>query len=386
MTARGLYTLVFGSVMMITALSVGSSGAFLLGAVALVAFCLSLISILCAYYTCSITQTVQGDQVSRGASCSYALTVRLYSPIPIAPLQLRVCLPSRKQSEFVLPARLWGETGSDNDFPCPHVGVFPVGVLRITFCDCFGLFSLAHTVRDPLSHVVVLPNPRDVKALSYSPGEGESSIALRAQADRTTPADTRSWQDGDDMKRIHWKLSMRRQELMVHTYETPQRPDALILLDCGIPAMPDGEDASGVFRANIIDALTETTAGILKSLLDSQRIVRMPLTGSQSVEFSGQQSECLPQMLAALARESFSMRTDFVRMLLLSSRRMRRTGSTVILSSRLTPAIADTVIALGRMGPHTRFVLISSSGTTKTQNQLMHLLESSDIETELVVT
>ena len=34
MTARGFYLLLFGSLMLFTALSVGSSGAFLLGAVA----------------------------------------------------------------------------------------------------------------------------------------------------------------------------------------------------------------------------------------------------------------------------------------------------------------------------------------------------------------
>ena len=385
MTARALYTLVFGATMMLTALSVGSAGAFLLGAAALLAFFLSLAAVLLAFFSCRITQEVEGGQTTRGASCRYALCVRLFSPIPIAPLSLRVCLPSGRQSDFMLPTRLFGETGSDNSFPCPHVGVYPVGVTRIAFSDCFSLFSLVHAVRDPLVSVTVLPNPREAQPLSYSPGEGETSMALRAQADRTTPADTRAWQDGDDLKRVHWKLSMRRQELMVHTYETPQRPDALVLLDCGAPVMPGGETAEGAARACIIDALTETTAGILKGLLDARRIVRMPLNGERAIELSGQESERLPQMLTALAQEPFSRQTDFVRMLLLASRRMRRTGSTVVLSSRLTPAIADTLIALGRMGPATRFVFVCSGAPTDTQEQLLRLLESSGVTTQQVI-
>ncbi|MBQ2990187.1 MAG: DUF58 domain-containing protein, partial [Clostridia bacterium] len=243
MTARALYTLVFAGVMLLTALSVGSAGAFLLGAAALSAFALSLVGVLSAFFTCKLSQHMPSGQVSRGDSCPYTLAVRLFSPMPIAPLTLRVCLPSGRQSEYMLTVRLFGKTESDNRFSCPHVGVFPVGVTRVTFSDCFGLFHIPRAVRDPLGSVTVLPNPKPSQPLSYSPGEGETSMALRAQADRTTPADTRAWQDGDDVKRVHWKLSMRRGELMVHTYETPQRPDALVLLDGGGPARPRGRRA-----------------------------------------------------------------------------------------------------------------------------------------------
>jgi len=385
MTARGLYTLLFGGVMMLTSLSVGSASAFLLGVVALSAFFLSLLGVFCAFFSCRLTQAVSSGQAVRGGSCLYTLSLRILSPVPIAPAYLCVCLPSGKKSEFMLPLRLFGETASDNRFSCPHVGVFPVGVTEITLGDCFGLFSLSHSVRQPLSSVTVLPDPRPAPPLAYSPGEGESSMALRAHADRTTPADTRSWQEGDDLKRVHWKLSLRRQELMVHTYETPQRPDALILLDCSSPAMPDGSAAEGAARANIIDALTESTAGILKNLLESRRLVRMPLAGERTAELSGQDSESLSPMLLALAQESFVRTSDFVRILLLSSRRMQRTGSTVVLSSRLTPPIADAVISLAQMGPHMRFVLVSGGSSTDTQQQLLKLLQASGVETDCII-
>ena len=44
MTARGFYLLLFGSLMLFTALSVGSSGAFLLGAAARAAFICACVS------------------------------------------------------------------------------------------------------------------------------------------------------------------------------------------------------------------------------------------------------------------------------------------------------------------------------------------------------
>ena len=378
MTARGFYTLLFGAVLMLTALSVGSSGAFLLGAAALLAWLLALLTVLCARFTCRLTQQSDLSQAVRGGACRLSIAVRLLSPLPLAPLSLSVRLPNGRVSEFLLGTRLLGETVSDNAFPCPHVGVFPVGVTRVTFTDCFGLFTLRRAVRRQPDPVTVLPDPRDLPPLPFSPGEGETTSAQRAQADRTTPTDTRPWQEGDELKRVHWKLSMRRQALMVHTYETPQRPDALILLDCAPPP------AEGNARAAMIDALTETCAGVAKALLDAHRITRMPLSGDAPRELSGQSPEALDAMRQALAQESFSRKADFARVLLLSARRMRRTGSTAILSCRLTPAIADAVIALGRMGPHTRFWLIVSGGTDETQEKLLHLLRQSGVEATLV--
>ena len=48
MTARGFYTLLFGALMLFTALSVGSAGAFLLGTAALLCWALSLLCVCAA--------------------------------------------------------------------------------------------------------------------------------------------------------------------------------------------------------------------------------------------------------------------------------------------------------------------------------------------------
>ncbi|MBQ8620325.1 MAG: DUF58 domain-containing protein [Clostridia bacterium] len=378
MTARGFYTLLFGAVMLLTALSIGSQAAFLLGVCALIACALALLSVLFVRFSFRMSQHLGAGEIERGGSCAYTLSLLMFAPLPVAPLALRVCLPSGREREFLLPARLLGRTESDNFFPCPHVGAFPVGVLSASISDVFGLFLLPLPVKAQPLPVTVLPVPRETPSLPTSPGEGESTSAQRAQADRTTPADTRAWQEGDELKRVHWKLSMRRQELMVHTYETPQRPDALILLDLAPPPFAAAQ------RALAVDALTEICAGVLKSLLDNHRIARLPLTGDHPRELSGQEPQALSPMLRALAQESFSRPADFARVLLLASRRMRRTGSTAVITSSLTPTVADAIIALSRMGPRIRVYLVASETLTTEQTQLLHLLETCSVDTQHV--
>ena len=378
MTTRGFYTLLFGVLMLLTALSVGSAGAFLLGCAALLALLVSLLAALASFFTLRLSQSVDLSDVVRGDKCTYTLTMSLFSLIPVAPVSLRLCLPSGRQSEYQLKTRLFQPTISQTQFSCPHVGVHPVGVTQIGVSDCFSFFSFARSVRAPLSPVTVLPRPLPTEPLTFSPGEGESSAIERAQADPTTPTDTRPWQEGDEFKRVHWKLSMRKQQLMVHTYEQNPRPDALVLLDCAAPDAPEKSIPSA------IDLLTESCAGVCKVLLEAGHAVRLPLSGKENREISGLNAESLQKMLHALSTQPFEGPEEFSRVLALSARRMRRTGSTAILTTRLTPRIADSVIALSRMGPHTYFYLIRAGETTPEQQQLLSLLLASGVESRLV--
>ena len=376
MTARGFYTLLFGALMLFTALSVGSSGAFLLGTAALLCWALSLLSVCMAAFSCRAEQQVEGGQAQRGGVCRFSLRIRFALPAPIAPLSLRVELPSGRQSDFSLSAKLFGLTESVNEFACPHVGVFPVGVSQITFSDCFGLFAFRRKLRGALQSVAVLPNSAASEPLPVSPGEGESTTTQRALSDHSVPEDIRAWQEGDELKRVHWKLSMRRQSLMVHTYETPQRPDALILLDVSQP--------QGASKAALVDALTEACAGTIEALLQAGRMTRLPLEASGQGELSGQGMEAFDPMRRALACAGYNRQEDFARALLLASPRMRLAGSAAVFSTRLTPAIADAAIALSRMGARMRYTLVTVEEPSEEQSKLLDLLRVSGLEAEHV--
>lgn len=372
MTARGFYTLLFGALMLFTALSVGSAGAFLLGTAALLCWALSLLCVCAAALSCRAEQQLEGGQTQRGGTCRLILRVRFALPAPIAPLSLRVELPSGRQSDFSLPAGLLGLTESDHSFACPHVGVFPVGVSQITFSDCFGLFAFRRRMRGALQSVAVLPGSIPADPLPVSPGEGESTATQRALSDHSVPEDIRAWQEGDELKRVHWKLSMRRQSLMVHTYETPQRPDALILLDTSQP--------QGAPRAALIDALTEACAGTVEALLQAGRMTRLPLGAAGQGDLSGQGMEAFDAMRRALACAGYHRQDDFARVLLMAAPRLRTAGSAAVFSTRLTPTIADAAIALSRMGARVRYTLVTAEAPSEEQGKLLDLLRVSGLE------
>ena len=77
--------------------------------------------------------------------------------------------------------------------------------------------------------LLVLPQLFDIAPLRLSSGEMGTEAMARASEDVTNPTDVRTYQPGDPMKKIHWKLSARKQEALVRRFEDPVQPDALVL-------------------------------------------------------------------------------------------------------------------------------------------------------------
>ena len=106
----------------------------------------------------------------------------------------------------------------------------------------------------------------------------------------------------------------------------------------------------------------------------------MPLSSGTAREVSGQDAKALTGFQEALAQTAFDAPADFERVLLLASRRMRRTGATLAYTSRLTPRVADALIALSRMGPRTALTLVTDGELTDEQQKLLHLLQNSGVK------
>ena len=196
----------------------------------------------------------------------------------------------------------------------------------------------------------------------------------RASEDITSPSDVRAYQQGDAMKKIHWKLSMRKQELMVRRFEAPVMPDALILLDCSTPPRTADDSA----QLDLRDALLETAASVMQQNIQTDHPAKLPIHGDHPVELD--KGMGMPVILEALARVDFTAPDKFDRMLLLEMQRMRKVGCTVVVSARLNSRMVDVMIAMRRMGPYMRLYLITFDPEDRTKLPLISKLQSAGIE------
>ncbi len=340
--------------LLLAAFSTGSP-VFLAGAALIALLCLSsVLGVVLATRSMAVSGGLSERIVQRGEKVTLEVTLRYRSFVPVAPLLVEMGPGVDKESRSMLIDAA-SHVPVVFELPChaAHVGVLQPGVEAVTVTDLFGICMRRVEPRREGSGLLVLPQPFDVGAQVYAAGESGSESMARASEDVTSPADVRLWQQGDPMRKIHWKLSARKQELMVRRYEAPVMPDALILLDCAEPPAQAGVEA----MADVKDALLETAASIMAESTRTGHPARLPLLGRHPIELD--KGMGMPAILESLAHVDFSADEPFERVLHLEMRRMRRVGSTIVISARLNSRMVDVMSSMRRMGPYVRLYLVT---------------------------
>lgn len=186
-------------------------------------------------YRISVHRTISPTRVAAGEPATVSLHVENVGRIPTALLLLedQVPYPLGARPRFVLD-RLSSQWQRDLGYPVRSDvrGRFTVGPATLRVTDPFGLVELDRTFRSSDTLLVTPP----VYALPYVRlgGEGIPSgdnppraIASDGHEDVTV----REYRQGDDLRRVHWRSSARRGELMVRREEQPWQSRATVFLD-----------------------------------------------------------------------------------------------------------------------------------------------------------
>ena len=359
----------------VAALSTGSS-VFL--AAAVLVWCLLLSGFAGVWWaarTLTITSLLTDAAVQRGEDVTLEVGVKYGGIIPIAPLTVEIAAgPDRPAQTLKLSGMPGAQQMLTLNFHAAHVGVTSPGVRKVEIRDLLGIYTVEKTPKAQGGELIVLPLPFDVGALTYAAGDSGSESMARAAEDVTSPSDVRAYQQGDAMKRIHWKLSMRKQDLMVRHFEAPVMPDALVLLDCSKPPKTNDDNA----QLDLRDALLETAASVMQQNIQTEHPAKLPVHGDHPIELDRMMG--MPVISEALSRVDFSAPDKFDRMLMLEMRRMRKVGCTVIISARLNSRMVDVMTAMRRMGPTMRLYLITFDPDDPTKLPLISKLQSAGIE------
>ena len=361
------------------ALCTGSQLFLLLSILILLILAGAVVAVLWASATLEVEGALSGETVRRGDDVVLSLRVRHRGLIPVAPLLLELSDPVGNRDRDVRPKNMPHRLQSMKlPIHASHVGVFSVGLHSCTVEDLLGLVQRRIVLRKTAFELVVLPQTFDVEPLKLAPGDPGSELMSRATEDLNAPSDIRSYQPGDAMKKIHWKLSMRKRELVVRKFDEPILQDVLVLMDCS-PPPSWGHARAG---ADIRDAMLETAASIVTSQTVTDHQIRMPLPGKHPVDVD--KSMGLPIAMDYLARVEFSETDRFERVLSMESSRLRKVGCVVIISARLNIPMMDIMIRMHRAGPNIRLYLVTFAPDDENVLPLIARLREAGLEVSYV--
>lgn len=215
--------------------------------------------------------------------------------------------------------------------------------------------------------VEVYPQAKSAPAMELKPSDVGPEFRSRATEDAASPSDIRKWQDGDELKKVHWKLTLRKRELMVRTFEESARPDTLVIPDLSeITALQDQ-------KLTLEDAICEAALGAAKAQLEAGFPVRMPLQSRRPQELSGRGAADTAAFADALMRVDFNSVYPYEQVLMLMFQRMQRTGGAVLVTSRVTTRTVDVALRMQQRGIQVKLIWITDAPRDEAREMLERL-------------
>ncbi|WP_295013336.1 DUF58 domain-containing protein [uncultured Microbacterium sp.] len=254
MTARGAATLVTGILLAIAA-NVFAVPVLLFAAVLLFAMLVgSAIVVFAATRSATVGRSVAADLLTVGEDTTVRVRLELRTNLGAPVGRWHDVLPRAVHGD---PAGRFppdtvesvpGGVAMSMTYPIEGArrGLAALGPLRLVTSDPFGLYRRIDELGDPTPITIVppvLPLPRLADRTGRAGGTAQtSSHRLGQGADNLAP---RRYVPGDSMRRIHWRATAHRGDLMVRQEEQESSPDALVVLDRAGTRWPSRAASSG---------------------------------------------------------------------------------------------------------------------------------------------
>jgi uncharacterized protein (DUF58 family) len=219
---------------------VALTAGFLFGLPELVIFGLALLTLVAIASALTVltalrlevVRTLQPDKVHAGQASRVEVSVRNRGRRRTPVLRLRDGVSGTAGAEMlVAPLEPAGRVRATYRLPTRSRGIVTVGPLDVELGDPFGLTEVAVTAAAP-STLVVYPAVDDISAASRSDGvdpHGWRTPGLQTGGDEFHSL--RPYVIGDDLRRVHWPSTARRDELTVRQHERHQQGRTTVLLD-----------------------------------------------------------------------------------------------------------------------------------------------------------
>ncbi len=193
-------------------------------------------------------------------------------------IQLRDAVgPGRTASVVLSPLAPGEHVTAVYSLPGEHRGRLSVGPLDVRISDPFGLAALSAPAA-PVVELIVWPAIEAVVA--PAPGVGRDHDA----GARAEPAPSgeefyslRPYADGDDFRRIHWRASAKRDDLVVRQDERSSRGQATIVLDT----------RSGAYQGDTFERAVSAAASIVVGASRQGLLLRLVTTAGYDSGLTG---------------------------------------------------------------------------------------------------
>ncbi|HEU5419755.1 MAG TPA: DUF58 domain-containing protein [Streptosporangiaceae bacterium] len=235
LTTRGTSFLTAGAATILAGLLLGTRALLSVGVALILLPMIARLAAGRSRYRLGCTRSISPPRVPAGQVATVTLRLENASRLPTGLMLAEDSVPYAlgTRPRYVLDGI---ERGGARELSYPLRsdlrGKFEIGPLEIRIADAFGVVELGRSFSSRTTFVVtprVVQLPRTFSSSSWAgDGDGLTRTTAAAGEDDVIP---RSYRDGDELRRVHWRSTARYGELMVRREEQRWRNRALLFLD-----------------------------------------------------------------------------------------------------------------------------------------------------------
>ncbi|MCL2747592.1 MAG: DUF58 domain-containing protein [Oscillospiraceae bacterium] len=204
---------------------------------------LSILHLLLSYKKLALSHELSVSRAEKNQpfSCTYRLRNKnRFFTLPAMRVELAGTAPNNKGKTSRLALALRPSKGVKLSLPLRYAyrGLYPLPKLSVKVGDLLGLCWLDLPQADTPDTVTIFPMLRTLRNCRIQFGQRpflSYQTASGLQEEASASSDSRLYQYGDPINRIHWKLTAQKGELIARQFETEAKEELLLLLDTTPP-------------------------------------------------------------------------------------------------------------------------------------------------------
>lgn len=330
----------------------------LFGYVLLLLPIVSLVYTLWAYTTLTYTQDVDKAFITKGESIKFLFSIHnesrwVYPHIEVIFYGVDSILTQYFESKRMsIDGR--DQKRYDYEIACKYRGYYEVGIRQIYMTDFLGLFRIPCKVLNPKGVTVY---PRIIPLVDFplldQDGEHSDLDKEKSMGSGNLFSNIRSYVYGDSMKQVHWKISAKRQELMIKERQSVSPSGTYIFLDLS-------RHTYDIETNTIIeDKLIECAVAIIYYCLRHNRPIQFIYHTNQLMTHAAKDEGAFESIYKQLFKFKFEGEVSLEQVLALNLVERRGMSNQVLITSHLTYELYEQVEALVKEGCHVILIYIS---------------------------
>ncbi|MFN2526630.1 MAG: DUF58 domain-containing protein [Actinomycetota bacterium] len=235
-TIRGWFVAAIGGALWTTGRAFGADPLEQAAAALLALVLIAVLVVRRRGHQLATTRTIAPERATTGqpVSVTIELTNRADTPAPLLLVEDRIPLELSGRARFsVAGLEAGGTRVARIDLTPRRRGRYEIGPLTVSIVDPFGIAAVRTRPQGP-SSFVVYPRVEKLRLPRELGHQRTTAVAERRRPTGSRGEDfytLREYDEGDDLRKIHWPSTAKLQRFMIRQEETPWHQRATVLLD-----------------------------------------------------------------------------------------------------------------------------------------------------------